>query len=350
MEIFDEEEEEPLTFGRVNNFPYTNWMSYISNDRLLSDMSIPGTHDSGTALVALAEFISFGPATTQNFTIKRQLNDGIRFLDIRVKIHNETSKLQLFHGNFNCHVSFDEVLDWCKTFLRDHPSEVIMMHIANEDDDEDITDNLNIYFNHSNWKNMFYTDKCIESMPRLGDVRGKIVVFKGFKYQEKVPHFIDLYTNWGGAHRGSSTFSFPSSYEAVIKGKEYFQYYISDEFNEHDTDDKYKKVIKHLNDADNGNSRDFYITFNSIAFNSSLHTPYQYAWAGYEIIFGIQAIDPIMNPAIRDYLAIYLPFYVMPQTEKRFRWGAIMLDYYNNKEGSIENELVQYIILSNNII
>jgi len=313
--------------GGRNYSTYT-WMTEISDDKMLSELSIPGTHDSGT------KEIGPGPAHTQNFSIEQQLNDGIRFLDIRLK--KKDGKLKLYHGHdvfsYDCKVYFNTVLDWCKDFLKKYPNEVILMSIKNEEPDEDITGYLNdLYFGddeHStSWEDLFWRGNsndpkgnCKDRLPTLGEVRGKIVVFKRFEYVEKIDHFIDWYTEWDGANKKSETFQ--------IKNQTGFWYYIEDKFNEHDTNKKLDEVEKHLNAAHKGNAKDVYLTFNSIAYNTANgRTPYWYAWG---------SAKPKMNKGLEDFLY---------DNQGKHRWGIVVLDFYND-EGE-NNNIVQYIINSN---
>jgi 1-phosphatidylinositol phosphodiesterase len=300
------------------------WMSELGDERLLSHLSIPGTHDSGTEKITNNVLDGFGWAKTQNFSIEQQLNDGIRFLDIRLK--NKGSALELYHGSVDCDIAFDKVLDWVKAFLSKNPREVILMSIKNEDEDEDITDNLNDYFGDTKWKDLFYPGNCRDRLPKLGEVRGKIVVFKRFKYAETVPYFIDWYTDWDGADVGSKTFQIKNTYLY-----QQFWYYIEDEYKENNTNKKLEVVTNHLKNAKKGNRDDLYLTFVSISYNPPFHnhTPYQYAWGG-------TGIDPAMNPSLEDFLFNNLD---------SNRWGIVALDYYNN-EGA-DNNIVQYIINSN---
>ena len=57
-----------------------NWMSYISDDTYISDISIPGTHDSASyrrgGIYSLAH--------CQNLNLENQLKVGVRYFDIRL--------------------------------------------------------------------------------------------------------------------------------------------------------------------------------------------------------------------------------------------------------------------------
>jgi len=318
------DEDEPRTFGNYFNPANCTWMSQLSDDISLANLSIPGTHDSGT------EKLSAGRMNTQNFSIERQLNDGIRFLDIRLR--NKGNNLQVYHGNRNCDVSFDEVLNWCKAFLTAYPGEVILMSIKNEEND-DILMNIWRYFEDANWKGLFYTGMaslCEDSMPALGDVRGKIVVFKRFPYAGAIPSFVNWYSKWDDANVGSSTFNFK------ILNKSDYTCYVEDEFQEYDTHKKRTAVENHLTAANTGNKKDFYMTYVSIAGHyspaqASDHTPYQYAWGG-------NGVNPVMNTSVINFLS---------ENSGLKRWGVIMLDFYNKHGESGENDLVELIINSN---
>ena len=330
--LFGCEKQDAMDMVMRGNYFTRNWMAEISDDKLLSDLSIPGTHDSGSKNIGNTR------ARTQNFTIEEQLDDGIRFLDIRLRWkgsfgYNGQIKhnLGLFHGDNDCGVSFDQVLDWIKTFLSYHPNEVILMSIKNEKKGEDISEYLShSYFGDERWKDLFYTGNCIERLPTLGEVRGKIIVFKRFEHAQTIPHFIDWYTDWDGAGVDNKTFMLKNTH---LNQKSW--YYIEDEYKEYDTGEKLKKVKRQITGAVTGNAWDFFLTFVSIAPNPmSSHTPFQYAWGGKGTF-----INPEMNSALTDFIWDLTPGFV-----KR-RFGVVALDYYN-KRGD-DNDLVSGIIMSN---
>lgn len=117
------------------------WMLTISPDKTLADLSLPGTHDSGTFRGR------GGPnARTQTMTIREQLDSGIRWLDIRLKYYDASAlrncnenhvsancQLLVFHGISNQGVEFgSDVLQPVVSFLQDNPSELVIMRIAKE--------------------------------------------------------------------------------------------------------------------------------------------------------------------------------------------------------------------------
>jgi hypothetical protein len=73
---------------RVGNFPPS-----LEDDVLIRDLSIPGTHDSA----AKRGFTRFERSETQAWNIEEQLSNGVRFLDLRVRIKG-TTELAMWHG------------------------------------------------------------------------------------------------------------------------------------------------------------------------------------------------------------------------------------------------------------
>lgn len=70
----------------VSSLNSTNWMSGISGERYLNEINMPGSHDSVTkVLTDEAGYPAFKKfAHTQVRYIDEQLEDGIRWIDIRL--------------------------------------------------------------------------------------------------------------------------------------------------------------------------------------------------------------------------------------------------------------------------
>ena len=75
-----------------------SWLKSISDDTLISDINLAGTHNS------CARFVSFRYITQcQNKSLTEQLNMGIRFLDIRLE--KDGDALKLVHAIIDCRKS-----------------------------------------------------------------------------------------------------------------------------------------------------------------------------------------------------------------------------------------------------
>ncbi|WP_294287749.1 phosphatidylinositol-specific phospholipase C [uncultured Chryseobacterium sp.] len=309
-----------IAVSGVNEFFFSlnmmQWMGKIDPDTSLLSLSIPGTHDSGTYKIPS---VVVG-ARCQNYNIRTQLEDGIRFYDIRlVNGSNSSDPLVLYHGFVPCDVSFGEVLNACDAFLKENPSEVILMSVKNEDG-SDISANFITYLNKYN--SLYYRGNTV---PDLQHAKGKIIFFYRF----------DLNVGNSGIDKNAVGVSFGAwqdnaTFESAnVQGQ---KFYIEDNYKSNDTHKKADEVKANLEKAvktDAANQQILYVTFNSIAVGA--HTPYQYAWGGL-------GVDPAMNPWLRNYT---------PYSGKK-RFGIIPLDFYNNGgDNPNENGLINNIIQSN---
>lgn len=132
----------------VSSLSATNWMSGISGERLLTEINLPGTHDSCTKVVTGGISILRSFANTQIRYIDEQLEDGIRWLDIRLTELDDDGEddgvnLYLCHGKTIAGayygldrngelITLAKVLKWSKDFLAEHPTETIILDMTPE--------------------------------------------------------------------------------------------------------------------------------------------------------------------------------------------------------------------------
>ena len=202
-----------------------DWMGHVDGGRSLAALTIPGTHDSGAnrtsdkgrewsddVKTAIGEVkTGFGLADTlinaggsairsigafgaelvggtvdsvtaaasmcQVMPIAAQLRAGVRFLDIRVRNHGDS--LLIFHGAVYQHQSLGDVLTACYDFLAQHPRECLLMSVKRDHDDASPSLPLGQRFDTyvDGAAGRWYTGG---SIPRLDDVRGKIVFLRRF--------------------------------------------------------------------------------------------------------------------------------------------------------------------------
>ena len=212
----------------LKNLSGNNWMSKIDDDRLLSEINIPGTHDAATKWIknygAPPDSIYDKYAQCQELYIDgegHQLDVGIRYLDLRlsnecdgVSPKDDGSNLWLVHGNWldwkivnvngryfcktrtGVHMNLRHVFQYLKDFLHAHPSETVIVCLSretgteNEDPNklnktvyERIKTHLQELYDAKNDaagnKRYLYTEgsfKTFSKMPTLGQCRGQIVV------------------------------------------------------------------------------------------------------------------------------------------------------------------------------
>ena len=151
-----------------------NWMKNIPDDFLISEINLAGTHNSSAQFIRFRHF-----SRCQNKNIFDQLSMGIRFLDIRLKFDGE--KLKLNHSFVSCKkgkskkedLLFSDILRSCELFLKENPTETIIMSIkreAGKNEEETFDYFYNTFIKDSD---IFYTKNAI---PTLKEVRGKIVL------------------------------------------------------------------------------------------------------------------------------------------------------------------------------
>lgn len=160
-----------------NSMNGNNWMSGIKDSTSLCDISIPGTHDSGTKLV---DGIYGAWATTQPLTITEQLNAGIRYFDLRLEHTTDVYyNARIVHGSVKCynaqggHLTLYEVLEDMYNFLNSNPSETVIVSVKQDagDDINALANDINTLINLRS--NYWFTGSY---SPELGDVRGKCVL------------------------------------------------------------------------------------------------------------------------------------------------------------------------------
>lgn len=157
------------------------WMKYVDDNKFLDELSIPGTHDSGTCSVDNDTEPQSSQVKCQQNYIPTQLLEGIRYFDIRLGkgddpgIDHEIFYLLKKDGNY-LHLS--DVIGYFKTFLNENPSEALIM-LASRGNDEATDESITTAFAKvmADNPNLFYTSSHV---PTLGEVRGKIVLLRRF--------------------------------------------------------------------------------------------------------------------------------------------------------------------------
>lgn len=164
----------------------TNWMSGLSDDMAISEITIPGTHDSASNYVTPAYFLK-----CQNTSIAEQLANGYRYLDIRLALDEDkdgTARLKFIHAFANCRsgmwwfskpLYLEDVLDAVYSFLDENPTETVIFCVKAENGDDDVASFEALFYdtidkNADKW----YT---VNEIPTLGEVRGKAVLATRFE-------------------------------------------------------------------------------------------------------------------------------------------------------------------------
>ena len=179
-----------ICYGR----PTASWMRSLRDETPLSALSIPGTHNSPTYHRALPS------VRCQVKPVLEQLQQGIRFLDIRVQPESplDPSKdgLVLVHGVFPISLHgaqhFRTLANEVLRFLEQNPSETIIMSLKREGPGSATDAQLSriLRDHYVGDVNRWFTAPRV---PTLGEARGKIVLIRRFNLEDR------LNIEWGGA-------------------------------------------------------------------------------------------------------------------------------------------------------
>ncbi|XP_044132887.1 1-phosphatidylinositol phosphodiesterase-like [Bufo gargarizans] len=263
---------------------WPNWMSHLPDHLPLSALAIPGTHDT-------MAFFGGPLAECQSWSLKNQYDSGIRFLDIRCRHYQDG--LPIFHGVSYQRTDFFQVLLDTVNFLTEHPSETILMRVKEEY--EPYQNTRSFYQSVSEVLNQIGAHWFLQSnsLPTLGEARGKVVILQDFSSKGEGPDF-------GPPYPG------PMS--------------ISDAYQVSDDSVKWAEVERHLTVAQNGDPERAYLTYCS-GVHWLLYTP--------------ESLARKINPRVLDYLNLKTPL-----GSRRRSVGVVIMDF----PGA---ELAKQIVLDN---
>lgn len=118
---------------------WSDWMMNISPEIPISRMSIPGTHDSMTYLIAQGSGAGYIKTQHNERPFITQLDNGVRFLDWRLKVNQCASwvakSLEFYHGTSHLeNMPLSDAASWVHRWLEDHPTEFVLIRIKDEQD------------------------------------------------------------------------------------------------------------------------------------------------------------------------------------------------------------------------
>ncbi len=173
------------------------WMTGMRDDVLLSELSIPGTHDT-------MSFYGGDIVQTQSMPLPNQLESGIRVLDIRCR--HIADVFAIHHGLVFQKVFFGDVLNMVIDFLKKNPGETVLMRVKEEYEPANNTQTFEETFREHYWETYkTHIWQGTSDNPKLGDLRGKIVILQDFSASQKygisygsfsIQDEYNLTTNW----------------------------------------------------------------------------------------------------------------------------------------------------------
>ena len=253
-----------------------NWMENVSDETKLSNMSIPGTHDSCTQYVDMRYIFQ-----CQDASVATQLIYGYRYLDMRLVLEKRSGQetLVLKHNIARCKVSdspfsrtltLADVLKDVYAFLDEYPRETVILCMKAENSKDDVAAVQKALYE--------MTDQASErwylknEIPTLGTVRGRIVL--ATRFDDKLPVGSDrcgLYFGW--ADQGNRTVLTDPTADSVINGRETL--YVQDRYN-YDVGDKITAIRTCL-DSSRAADDTFFLNFTSTSGSGAVGHPKEYA-------------------------------------------------------------------------
>ncbi len=178
-----------------------NWMKRLPDDAYVANLSIPGSHDTGTGNgfpgISVSIYGPFGEkfARTQDISFEEQWNIGVRAFDMRPAVKG--NYLNDNHGIMPTKLRFDDALYFLRDKLIENPSEFAIIHVlhasAGDDNASNYGEMLLELLNRDDLKDFF-----IDFKPSLtvGEMRGKILMMSRDQYADKPVG--GFFQNWTG--------------------------------------------------------------------------------------------------------------------------------------------------------
>ncbi|XP_010792228.1 uncharacterized protein [Notothenia coriiceps] len=240
-----------------------SWMASIPDDQPLSEVTLPGTHNT----MALYGGVY---AECQTWSLASQLRAGVRYLDIRLRHIN--GKLNLHHGVSYQRGHFGHVLQGVADFLWEYPSETVLMRVK-----EECSETYDIYgavvdyiHRYAHWDLLWHS----RIVPTVGEARGRLIVLQDFPGPDLGVRYdsMDIADDW----------KVPTLLHV---------------------EDKWQSVYHHLEAAPAGNLAQIYLTYSS----------------GTGVFAYPRAVALRVNAQLFDYLSA--------KTDQKQRLGIICMDF-----------------------
>lgn len=181
-----------------STFSGKNWMKNIDDSTSITTLSIPGSHDSG-ALHSIGDL----SGKCQDLSILNQINAGVRFFDIRLSQRN--NELKVVHGIVDQDLNFSQILNDFSTFLKENPSEGLIISIKKESDSVNTTASFDESLKNALSSYSLIWDTSGKIPENLGKLRGKIFLISRY---ENNSIGLDAYDRWQDPDSSSTTNTF----------------------------------------------------------------------------------------------------------------------------------------------
>lgn len=154
----------------MNAVQGASWMSHCPPETLITQLLLPGTHDTMTASCPERYY------HTQIMSLEKQLMAGVRFLDLRLR-----REMKAAHREWISDIDADQIFSACAEFLSRYPREMLLVRIQNANEKKDDYEAYGAALKEKieSWEELFYhwADGAPAWMS-LGACAGKIVAIE----------------------------------------------------------------------------------------------------------------------------------------------------------------------------
>lgn len=344
----------------------SDWMARVSDDVRLVDLNIPGTHDAATWNYTASTQASLFPITgplppaaafqCQTRSLFEMLADGIRFFDLRIGFLPDHDRLGFFHASalLSTQASLEDVLQGFYKWLRDHPTETVLMSIKVD----------NATFDVPPSKKQASSDKLQEKIYRLlvesedgrkywvqrdselgtvGESRGKLIFIQRIDWTHirTNPTYSAIGIPLPPSSFNDNDANFTITYNNATRAKVFVEDYYNIQQNpssvKNKVDQKIQAVLDHLSMA-NGRedaSDGLFLTFSSggALLNVPPVTP-QILALGTPLVRGV---NTRLKEAIQSDILNSQGQGAGQREGRRKRLGIVVLDWYYQTPGLVES-------------
>ncbi len=182
----------PVTADEGAFSSLADWQGDLDPDTPITEVNIPGTHDSAMFGIGSGLFEGAGFAHNQDLTFAQQLAIGVRFIDGRF-LYLDKGNLDDTENIFCCHddyipvmngkkITLKDLLNELNKFLDKHPTEFIFLPYkceSEEDMDETSLNNLlnRIFYEYaSENSDRYMIVRQGDRVPTVGEAKGHIIL------------------------------------------------------------------------------------------------------------------------------------------------------------------------------
>ncbi len=148
-----------------------DWMKHITDDTVLSDMSVPGTHSSSTT----RGWPTPDVYKTQRWSLLQQYQAGIRFVD--VQFEENGNDLPVFSRGQYQHTDLHTCIMDTLQYLQTYPTEAVIMRLSNHGCSNRCPFVGELVNKHCK-DGQIWKPNDVDIIPTLGEIRGKVVLLQ----------------------------------------------------------------------------------------------------------------------------------------------------------------------------